>query len=338
MSVAVFYKGEIIHTYNYGYQDVGNKILANDNTKYRIASISKTISTMGLMRLYDLGYFNLSDSITEKTGINYDSNKGVITFKDLLTHTAGIYDSETYWRACDGARLTTSQVISNSHAGYEVGSTYQYTNICLGSVGAIIETFVNDYFSNYMRDFFVSLNMDASYASDLIDDQDSMAILYSGSASYNPKTWVKKTKFYESYGIGNGYLQADGELMISASDLAKLASILANGGKINDETVLSEEAVNLILTNYIDVYDDEGNYKYTEGLACHNFKGLVDGKNNYGHTGSALGVVTGMYFDPDEGSGVVILDNGASIKRDANNNVKLLNEILEETYDRFFKQ
>ena len=86
ISIVIFEEENIIHTYNYGYADKENNILVNDNTKYRIASISKLISTMGLMKLYDEGLFDLNDSIKEVTNIDFHEDT---TFKDLLTHRAG---------------------------------------------------------------------------------------------------------------------------------------------------------------------------------------------------------------------------------------------------------
>lgn len=132
MSIVVFHNDEILESYNYGYSDKSNSILANNNTKYRIASISKVITTIGLMKLYDQGLFELDDKIDDALNINA---YGDVTFKQLLTHTSGIYDSLAYSEAANGARYSLEYVISNSFSNYKPGTNYEYTNLGLGSVG-----------------------------------------------------------------------------------------------------------------------------------------------------------------------------------------------------------
>ena len=97
MSVAVFDDGEIIYTENLGYADREQKIPCNDNTRYRIASISKVISTIGVMKMADNGDISLDTKLAEATGIEYDwvYSSGTVELKHLLTHTAGLIDT---WR------------------------------------------------------------------------------------------------------------------------------------------------------------------------------------------------------------------------------------------------
>lgn len=336
MSVAVFYKNTILHTYNRGYADRQDEILVDDNTKFRIASISKVITAMNLMRLYDEGYFELDDSIEELTGLQYDSAYGVVTFKDVLTHTAGLCDSATYLNATDGVRVNINDVLKASHTGSRVGSSYLYTNFGMASLASVIEVFTGEFFHDFTRDWFVSLGLDASYVNTYIEDKDSIASIYSGSSVYRTKELFKNKEFYESYGLGSTYLQGDGNLIISASDLARLAMILANEGKLDGKQVLKAETVGKMLDGYIDVANDIGGIWYTEGLSCHNFHDLVKGREIHGHTGSAWGAITAMYFDPNEHTGVVILDNQASAAMDETHNRKVLKEIAQETYDAFF--
>lgn len=338
ISIAIFDDGEIIHTANYGYQDKANNILTNDNTKYRIASISKNITCVGLMKLYEEGLFELDDYIKDVTGIDYDSSKGRVTFKDLLTHTAGIMDyGSKYNAALQGARLSIDEALSDAHASYNVGEEYQYSNFGMSSVGAIIEHLTGEYFGRYMRLFFEELDIDAAYSSDLITDTESIAKLYDGSNIYDVSNWFKKSSYYESYGLGNSYLQGDCELIISASDLAKIAIALSNGGYYEDKQILKQETLDLMFDEYIDVYNDEtGAYRYTEGLSCHNFKTLVEGRQIHGHTGGALGVISAMYFDIEDHNGIIILDNGAKNIKNENGNNCLLYDLVNECYKDYF--
>lgn len=333
MSVVVFKDGKILDSFNYGYGDVSNNIKTDDNTKYRIASISKVVTAIGLMRLYDEGLFKLDDKIDDV--LNIDAY-GDVTFKHLLTHTSGLYDSDTFYLAAASTHLSLEYVVKNSFSNYAPGQHYEYTNFGMASVGAIIEHLTGEYFIDYMRDIFEELNIDAGYTADTIDDVNSIAKLYEGGEINDPKTWIKNSDFYKGYGLGNNYLAGAGDLIISASDLAKIAMALCNEGNYNGVQLLSKEATKLMLTDNFEYYDYSGNYKYTEGLSCHNFKGMVKGREIHGHTGSAYGVKTAMYFDPTDKTGVVILDNGASTYTNDEGYNSLLYAVVNETYNLYF--
>lgn len=334
MSVIVFHNEDILESYNCGYSDVSGGVLANDDTKYRIASISKVITTIGLMRLYDQGLFKLDDKIDDVIGT---SCYGDVTFKELLTHTSGLYDSAVFSEASAGSRYSLEYVISNSFSNYAPGENYEYTNLGLASVGGIIERLTGEYFEDYMNDIFDELGIDASYVAEDIDDQDNIAKLYDYDGTItNPRTWYKTSEFYKSYGLGNSYLPGCGDLMISAKDLAKFAMALCNEGTYNGKQILSAKATELMLTDNFEYYDWSGNYKYTEGLSCHNFKTLIEGREIHGHTGAAYGVYTAMYFDPSDNTGVIILDNGASRITNDKGYVALLYDIANKTYKSFF--
>lgn len=333
MSVVVFKDEEIIDSYNYGYADVENKVKVNANTKYRIASISKVITTIGLMRLYDKGLFELDDKIDDVLGIDA---YGDVTFKQLLTHTSGLYDSETYNIAAAGSHLSLEYVVRNSFSSYAPGENYEYTNFGMSSVGGIIEHLTGEYFMDYMRELFEDLGIDAAYVSDQITDFDSVAKLYEQGEVTNPKTWFKTSDYFKAYGLGNSYLLGAGDLFITANDLAKFAMALCNEGTYNGTQILSKEATELMLSDNFEYYDWSGNYKYTEGLSCHNFKTLVEGREIHGHTGAAYGVYTAMYFDPTDNTGVIILDNGADRIVNDEGYVSLLYDIANETYSIFF--
>ena len=334
ISIVIFEEENIIHTYNYGYADKENNILVNDNTKYRIASISKLISTMGLMKLYDEGLFDLNDSIKEITNIDFHEDT---TFKDLLTHRAGIDDdSSAYLQALHGSKHNIDYVIRNSQHYESNNKEYKYSNLGISSLGAIIEKLTDKHFGIYMHDFFNDLDIDAAYQRDLIKDKDNISNVYDDAGNiYRIKDWFRTSDYYNAYGLYNSYLQADCELIISAKDLAKLAMILANNGELNNKQILKEETIKLMLEEYVDVYSEENEYLYTEGLSCHKFKKLLDNRIIYGHIGSALGCSNALWFDPISHTGIVILDNYVPKEKENNINI-ILNQILNEYNNNYF--
>jgi CubicO group peptidase (beta-lactamase class C family) len=57
VSIAVINGGKIEWAKAYGYSDIGNRKLADPNTLYQVASISKSVNGFGIMRLIETGNF-----------------------------------------------------------------------------------------------------------------------------------------------------------------------------------------------------------------------------------------------------------------------------------------
>ncbi len=334
MSVAVFSDGKIIHTENLGLADVKNEIPCEDNTLYRIASTSKLVSTMVLMKLYDEGKLSLDTVLSEATGIEYNSPlcEGRVELWHILTHTAGIFDT---WRFENESNMKydINRLMPNSLSGCEPGTTFNYSNFGSGSIGAVIERITGEYFHDYAeRVFFEPIGMDAGYAIDLIDSRENAANLYDFDGEIlKVKEWGRDSEYYESFGLGNSYYSAQCELIITASDLARLGIALSGDGTVDGKAVLSAEAVNAINKNYFSAEN------FDMGLNVRIYDDLIDGRVMYGHPGNALGCITGLYYDPSDGTGVAFLTNHCLPYTDRNGFYSALKEAVTEAYQCFFR-
>ena len=337
MGLCVFADGEPVYTVNYGYADREAGRLADDDTVYRAASVSKLISTMVLMTLYDDGVLTPYSELETLTGFPYNTpaSDSPVLLWHLLTHTAGIVDSYAYENSPYG-KPSISYVISNSYSGYAPGKAYSYSNLGAGTIGGIVEKLTGEYFHDYAkRALFDPLGMDAGYCIDLINNRDNAASLYSyGTLLYTVRSWGRTSAYYESYGLGNSYLSAQCELLITPTDLAKLGIVLSGDGTVDGKTALSREAVNLINETYFigDSMD------FDMGLSVRKYKGnFVPNRTIYGHPGQAYGSVNGLYYDPSDGTGVAICSVGCSVALNEDNGVYvLLDKCVKEVYGVFF--
>jgi CubicO group peptidase (beta-lactamase class C family) len=82
-------KGKTIISKSYGYADAANKTLADEQTVYRIGSLSKTFCSVIINQLIKEGKLSLQTPV--KTYIPYYVN-GDVTIEQLLTHQSGIAD------------------------------------------------------------------------------------------------------------------------------------------------------------------------------------------------------------------------------------------------------
>ena len=95
LQAAIISKGELKWIGSYGKSDYLKNTSVNDSTLFMIASCSKPVTALGLMKLYDDGLIDLNDDINNYLPFkivnpNYPSE--AITFRMLLAHTSSFRD------------------------------------------------------------------------------------------------------------------------------------------------------------------------------------------------------------------------------------------------------
>lgn len=330
MQVVVFKDQEIIDSFNYGYADVNRNTEINDNTVFRIASTSKMISNILIMKLVDQGKLTLDTNLKELTGLNFDENTKLY---HVLIHKSGIVDSSVFNDNMD--KVFDIDYLLSISKRYKPDEKYVYSNFNAGTMAAIIETVTHEYFMDYAkRELFDYLDLNAAYVPEYLDENTTIAQMYSGGFIYDPSTWKYNKEFHEQFEIGKGYRLPYGSLLISANDLAKLGIVLAGDGTYKDKSVLSENALNQIRT----VRSEASGYPYLMCLNTNLFSDFIEGRKIYGHTGSAYSAYTCLMYDPIDKTGVAVLTNhGLGIKNDKGYN-SMLYDIVNLAYDTFFKE
>ncbi len=334
LSVALFQDGRIIHTECIGYADVENEIPCTENTRFRCASVSKLISAMVLMTLCDKGVLTPDTVLSEATGIAYDlpESREKIRLWHLLTHTAGLYDTWDYEYGAVTARTPVDELLRDAHTGSVPGTVFGYSNFGAGTAGAVVERLTGQYFYDYADEaLFRPLGMDAGYLIDRITDRESCAKLYDLDGEiFDVPNWGRTAEYYNSFGLGNSYYVAQCELIITASDLARLGIALAGDGSVGGVRVLSEESAEQMRRSYFSAPDFE------VGLGVRIYDSLVEGRTLYGHPGNALGCITGLYYDPSDGTGIAFLTNRCLPSVDENGFYKALGEAVTAAYGCWF--
>ena len=109
--------------------------------------------------------------------------------------------------------------------------------------------------------------------------------------------------------IGRGASYFPGGMTISASDLARLLSVLVNDGMYDGVRYLSPESVADMETPRFTVNYDP--WPFEQCLVLRHQENLMGRPDLYSHTGSAYGVHSLLSYDPDSGDGVVVITVGA---------------------------
>lgn len=330
MSVAIFKDNEILHTYSTGYADIENKIPFTDETRCRVASTSKMITSMIMMTLYDDGKITPDSILSEVTGLPFDAEgKTPVKLWHLMTHTAGIKDTTEYKdENCQDIKF----LLKNSRTNYNPGEAYLYTNFGAGTAGAVIERLTDEFFFDYAdKVLFKPLGMDAGYCIDMISDRKSVAKLYNYKGkAIDVQNWGRTSWYYKSIGLGNSCYVAQCELIINVKDLARLGMLMTNDGTLDGVTILSKDAVDLMEKRYFSTY------AYDMGLSVRIYDDLIDNHTIYGHNGTAFGELSGLYYDPDTRTGIAIITNNCHLATDRNGFYMFNKICMQAAYDHVF--
>jgi CubicO group peptidase (beta-lactamase class C family) len=312
LSVAVVKKGKIIYNHSFGLKDIAtNTPLTNENI-FRIASISKSFSATSIMQLVEAGKLSLDDDFSKLVGFTVRNPKfpqTVITLRMIMSHTAGINDSQGYF-TLDVIDPAKGINYTKCYNDYEPGTKYQYCNLDYNMTGTVIERISGERFDNYVRNHILKpLKLYAGYCVDSLDahlfatiyDYDSTKKLVPSPGAYDPRR--QEIQNYVM-GYSTPIFSPTGGMKISAADLARYMTMHMKHGKYNGVRIISKKSSRIMQTT---VAQQEG-----YALAIMHTDKLIPGKKLTGHTGSAYGLYSAMFFNAKEKFGIVVITNGCS--------------------------
>lgn len=146
-----------------------------------------------------------------------------ITLRHLLTHTAGLADSETYREAVAEKVLPPlGEVLESCYTGAKPGTQYCYTNFGLGLVSGVMEAVTGERFLDYTREqVFEPMGMDAAYSYSQLTHPERVANIYqNGECTVRMVEWTGMSAKYTVLPLGELYALGHGDLFITAEDLA----------------------------------------------------------------------------------------------------------------------
>jgi CubicO group peptidase (beta-lactamase class C family) len=197
LSISIVKNNDIVWDKHFGYANIDENILVNENTMFILSSISKTVTATALMQLYEQNLFMLDDDIDNYLSFNVnhpDYPLVPITFKMLLSHTSGIKDNWGVMPYYEGDSdvelnyylnqyLTPGGNLYNSSSNFTnsmPGTNYSYSNIGAALIGLLVEEISAQPFNEYCNEnIFEPLDMDnTSWFLSEIDNLDQVALPY----------------------------------------------------------------------------------------------------------------------------------------------------------------
>lgn len=297
ISVCVGNRDKIIWAEAFGYADLENKTEVSIQSRFRIGSVSKLLTSLAVGKLYQQGKLAL-DSPIQKYLPDFPEKKYAITSRQLAGHTAGI----RHYRFTDPLPVPRRyknvkeglSIFSKDSLLFKPGTGYNYSTYGYSLLSAVLEGASNRDFISYMRD---SIFLPFGMANTCADYSDSIVPL--------------RVRFYEhSKGnlinaplVDNSYKWAGGGFLSAPVDLVNMIRQLLN------YTVLNKNTVELLFTPQ----------KLEDGTSTEVGIGWRIGKNKRGmtyihHGGMIDGGRTFVFFYPGTGYIFAITANTSGAK------------------------
>jgi CubicO group peptidase (beta-lactamase class C family) len=347
-TVLLFDKNKITKLVNFGNANLEKNIAVNNETQFRVASISKTITAIAFMQLVEQKKIKLDEDISKLLSfrcINPFQPEIAITPRMLLSHTSTLTDDPNTYDSFLSATYENNPVpnlaalISDTGKYYsknlflnqKPGTYFNYCNLNYGIIGTIIEKISGLRFDEYCAQFiFKPLGINSTFNVSTISNINNLAKIY---RKIND-VWIPQTDDYNgitpvfenmnNYVVGTNAIRfaPQGGLRISATDLSKIFSIFLNDGKYLKHHIISKSSVATMTSTqwkFDGTNGDNANGLFRNwGLGIHlitNTKGndeiFTGDVNIQGHAGVAYGLVSDAFVDLKKGIGFVFITNGS---------------------------
>jgi CubicO group peptidase (beta-lactamase class C family) len=307
----------------------------------RIASVSKLVVALGVMRLVEQGRLDLDRDVSDYLGWrlrNPAFPDRPITLRLLLSHRSSLRDEVDYAIPFGTALRDVLANPAAYDAGHPPGAYFRYSNLNFPVIASVMERATGERFDRLMARLVLRpLDLDACFNWTTCSDAGvaRAAVLYAADGSAlrddlggrRPDCPVLAPSGCDlsTYVLGsNGALfSPQGGLRISVRDLAVVGRLLLNKGVHAGRPFLTEASIATLVapiwafdgTNG----DTEGGFYCAYGLAVQSLQVRAIGCRDdlfggqramIGHAGDAYGVRSGLWVDRARGVGIVFFATG----------------------------
>ncbi len=309
-AVAIVSQNEIVLLKGYGVREVGRPERIDEDTVFRLASVSKGFAAVLTGLLVEDGVFGWDDKVLEYLkdfSLGDSAHTREVTIRHILSHTSGV--QEHAFTTLLDSNVPYEKIIKEldrANIVCEVGEYFSYQNVIYSLIGDILKSATGHDYELLLRlKIFWPLAMNrASLGWNGIKSSANRATPH---IRYSRKwTPIKISKTYYSVPPAAG-------VNASISDMAKwLRALLGGASSIISPNVMQEVTTPFVRTSKMKRYFRSWRNlkKAWYGLGWRVFD--YSGTKRVHHGGYVRGYRVEMAFAPEEGIGMVILMNGAS--------------------------
>ena len=272
---------KVLYSQAYGYAqkyDINHRLLdspprMNTATLFDLASLTKVVgTTTAIMLLADKGLINVDDPVGKYIESFSEGEKGAITIRHLLTHTAGLYEwYPLFYYASD--KQGTYKFISELPLKYPVGKQRRYSDLGFILLGQIIEKVSGESLADFEQaHIFRPLGMShtmynplqhgrtTNIAATSLGNPYETRMVYDSTLGYavpglDPASWNGWRKYVVKGEVNdgnawyaNGGVAGSAGLFSTVDDIQKLVDMLLAKGKAGGRQFIDAAVIDSFLT------------------------------------------------------------------------------------------
>lgn len=317
MAWGIVVDGKLVASSGYGYTDVAKKVAATPKSLFRIASMSKSITAMGILKLREEGKLKLDDPVAlyipelkKSPALTKDAPS--ITIRHLLTHAAG-FPEDNPWgdrQLADTEQelldlLSTGIAYSNAP-----GLTFEYSNLGFAMLGRIISVVSGKPYQQYLNErIFKPLSMENT----VWEYEKAPAPLLAHGYRYENDAWSEEALLHD------GIYGAMGGVITSVEDFARYVAVHLDAWPPRDDRETGPVPRHAVREmhhpwNFTGMFNrpkKDGTpcmaaSAYAYGLAWNRY---CDGKISIAHSGGLPGFGSNWRILPEYGVGIISCAN-----------------------------
>jgi len=269
-------RGQLVHRDCYGFRDIENGRKVEPDTLYRIYSMTKPITSVALMMLYEQGHFLMENPVSRWipefkdlqvwAGGTEDAPEtkpleSPLTVHHVLTHTSGLtygfqfaHPVDALYREQDLGNFTSPTYdlaecmarLARLPLQFEPGTSWNYsmsTDVC----GRLVEVMSGQTLDEFFRDrIFEPLGMTDTGFVVPESEVGRCSTLY--FAAGKAMTVMAPAR---SMTVAPSMLSGGGGLVSSADDYLRFCHFLVNGGELDGVRLLSPRTLQFMTTNHL---------------------------------------------------------------------------------------
>lgn len=295
LSVAVGVNGEVVWSEGFGFADLESRVPATPLTKFRIGSVSKTLTADAIARLVQEGRLDL-DAPVQQYVPSFPEKRWPLTSRQVAGHLGGIRHYQGMESVTEGRRTYPSVILSlrifrDDTLLFEPGTQYSYSSYGYNLLSAVVQSAVAEPFLSYIdRVVFERLGMRHTVA-DYVD-----SIIPYRTRYYSRGRGGEGTR--NAVFVDNSYKWAGGGFLSTPEDLVRFAFAHL------DSTYLNPASVHLLWSSQH--LRDGTDVHYGIGWRVNRDDA---GRRIVGHGGSSVGGRTQLLMYPDQGVVVAVTAN-----------------------------
>ena len=272
IATLVMKDGKIIHRENYGFSNIEKEQPVEENSIFRIFSMTKPITAVALMTLYEEDKFELDHKLSmyipEFADVmvynpeteSLDPQENELTIRHLLTHTSGIvygwgqsYVDSLYrvtgvggW---DSATIGDKvKIMTGLPLKFQPGTAWEY-GLSIDVAGYLVEVLSGVPLDEYFKSkIFDPLHMDDTGFYVPQEKLDRFTQVYSLGGEGNLKTGGFMADAFKKPAI---MFSGGGGLVSTMDDYLDFCRMLLNGGTLNGVKILEESTVKMIMSDQL---------------------------------------------------------------------------------------